>query len=76
MSRSRRKTPIVGITTSESEKQDKRKANRALRTATRRAVATGAEIMPLPNDVSKVWAMSKDGKAYIDPIMQPKAMRK
>jgi hypothetical protein len=76
MSRSHRKTPIVPITTSESEKQEKRKANRALRKAVRHAVAVGAEIMPLPEDVGNVYAMSKDGKTYIDSEKYPKAMRK
>ncbi len=66
MSRSRRKTPIVPITTSESEKQEKQKANRALRKAVRHAVAIGAEVIPLPENVGNVYAMSKDGKTYID----------
>jgi hypothetical protein len=76
VSRSRRKTPIVPITTSDSEKQEKRKANRALRKAVRRAVAVEAEVMPLPEDVGNVYAMSKDGKTYIDAKKYPKAMRK
>jgi hypothetical protein len=76
MSRSRRKSPIVPITTCDSEKQEKRKANRALRRAIRRAVAAEAEVMPLPEDVGNVYMMSKDGKMYIDPKEYPKAMRK
>jgi hypothetical protein len=45
MARSRRSTPIVSITNSTSEKQDKRQANRNCRAALRRALrldATGS----------------------------------
>ena len=76
MARSRRKTPIVPITTCVSEKQEKRKANRALRKAVRHAIATEAEVMPVANDVSNVWSMSKDGKMYVNPKQDPRVMRK
>ncbi|MDO5058510.1 MAG: hypothetical protein Q4D82_01040 [Neisseria sp.] len=39
MSRSRRKTPIRGVTAAESEKQDKRFANRAFRRKEKMALA-------------------------------------
>lgn len=64
MSRSRRKTPIFGMTTAETEKQDKRIANRRLRAHERVALAIGADIVPTIRDVSSVWAFDKDGKRY------------
>jgi hypothetical protein len=64
MSRSRRKTPIFGMTTAETEKRDKRIANRRLRAHERVAMASGAEIVPGIRDVSSVWTFDKDGKRY------------
>ena len=64
MSRSRRRTPIVGITTADSEKDDKRQANQNLRHAVRRALRTGAEVIPTLRDVSDVWTFAKDGKHW------------
>lgn len=64
MSRSWRRTPIFGITTAESEHDDKRRANRAFRAAERKAAASGEE-MPLDlREVSDVWAHAKDGKKW------------
>lgn len=63
MSRSRRKTPICGITTARSEKDDKRRANRKLRRLTR----TDPEKNLVMRDVSDVWSFAKDGKWRIDP---------
>ena len=64
MSRSRRHVPIFGITTSESEKQDKRTANRRLRRAVRHALARGRDVLPHLREVSNVWAFDKDGKRW------------
>ncbi len=66
MSRSKRKTPITGITTCESEKQDKRKANRKLRRKTREEIKKGNDTLPLLREVSNVWDFGKDGKWYLD----------
>ena len=63
MSRSKRKTPIAGITTSASEKKDKQAANRVLRRLTR----ADPENAPLLREVSDVWSMGKDGKIRFDP---------
>ncbi len=71
MSRSRRKTPKIGITTTRSEKEDKRVANRALR----RKVRQGKSELMI-RDVSDVWAFGKDGKSRFDPHKRPKDMRK
>jgi hypothetical protein len=64
MTRSRQRTPITGITTAESEKDDKRRANRALRAGVRAAIAAGADVMPALREVSNVWKFAKDGKRW------------
>lgn len=66
MSRSRRKTPIMGITTCRSEKKDKRFNNRKLRRATKVAIGKDKEILPGMDDVSNAWTMGKDGRQYIN----------
>ena len=77
MSRSRRKTPICGITTAESEKQDKRIANRRLRRKVRAALAVEPEgVLPALREVSSVWTFDKDGKMRFDPAEWPVSMRK
>lgn len=77
MSRSRRKTPVRGITTSDTEKQDKRSANRRLRRKVRVALAVEPEgVLPALREVSCVWAFDKDGKMRFDPAERPAAMRK
>jgi hypothetical protein len=58
--------PIFGITTSDSEKQDKRRANRRLRRAVRLALDAGREVLPHLREVSNVWAFDKDGKRWRD----------
>ena len=64
MSRSRRRTPIMGMTCAESEKQDKQRANGALRTAVRDALRRGAELMPELREVSNICTFAKDGKSW------------
>jgi len=64
MARSYRHTPIFGVTTSKSEKQDKRLANRRLRRAVRMQVQRGSEVLSLLREVSNVWCFDKDGRAY------------
>jgi hypothetical protein len=63
MSRSRRKTPVLGITTAKSEKQDKRIANRKLRRAVKQRLGYDPDgVLPALREVSNVWSMDKDGK--------------
>jgi hypothetical protein len=78
MSRSRRKTPIRGVTTSDSEKFDKRVANRAERRAVKTAVVStsGFDVLPAKRERSNVWAMAKDGKIFFDATKHPKLLRK
>jgi hypothetical protein len=66
MSKSRRKTPIFGHTTTRSEKKDKRIANRMFRRITNSKIRIGLfEELPYDMDeIFNVWEMSKDGKSY------------
>lgn len=65
MSRSRKKTPISGISTARSEKQDKRLANRKLRHAVKQRLGTDPDdVLPVLREVSNVWSMAKDGKHW------------
>lgn len=63
MSRTHRKTPIVANTLAESEKKDKREANRRLRRAVKHRLKQGKATLRL-REVSNVWSMAKDGKRY------------
>lgn len=65
MSRSKRKTPKTGITTAESEKQDKRKANRKFRRKTKLQVKKGGINISELREVSNVWSFDKDGKMFL-----------
>jgi hypothetical protein len=79
MSRSRRHTPVVGIAMGTSEREDKRKANRALRRGVRTALTRtedDPEALPKLREVSDVWGMAKDGRQWINPQKYPKLMRK
>lgn len=66
MSRSYRKTPIHGITTARSEKEDKRINHGMFRARERDAIRRG-DYEDCPRDMNEVrdlWAMDKDGKCY------------
>jgi hypothetical protein len=76
MSRSKRKSPVVGMTTARSEKQDKRWNNRLLRRKIHQAIHQGDDILPHVNEVSNPWSMDKDGKRRFDPHREPKLIRK
>lgn len=73
MSRSYKKTPIIGHTTAESEKYDKKIWHRRFRHKTKdilRSMRNDPDmiddtVMPVEGDVSNTWAMSKDGKSYL-----------
>ena len=70
MSRSRRKTPIVGHTTCRSEREDKKLWHQRWRTRERTALASAspdalsAHLPLLENQVSNIWSMGKDGRSY------------
>lgn len=66
MSRSYRRTPIIGWCVCRSEKPWKRKAHRALRRAVRVELARGNwETLPRLRELSDVWTWGKDGRQYI-----------
>lgn len=72
MSRSKRHTPIIGFTTVESEKWNKRFWSRSLRVRLRNALSRGDEVMPIP--VAEYG--EKDGHQRFDPVKHPRLMRK
>jgi hypothetical protein len=74
MSRSRRKSPFCGLGSGSSEKFDKRKNNRKLRQRCKDAIRQGKESMPLMNEISDPWTMTKDGRIHLD--KDSKEMRK
>ena len=70
MSRSHRKTPIIGNTTCRSERQDKKIWHQRWRSRGRNALisaspeALDSHLPLLENQVSNVWSMGKDGHSY------------
>ncbi|MCU0437460.1 MAG: hypothetical protein MUC49_06050 [Raineya sp.] len=65
MSRSKKKTPIIGITSSETEKEDKKLANRKFRKVVKAQIKKEKDILALVKEVSNVWSFAKDGKKYV-----------
>jgi hypothetical protein len=76
MSRSCRKTPVTGITKSESDKRDKVLAHRRQRRQVRTALASGIDEIVTRRKAGDVWSFAKDGKQRFDPRCLPKLMRK
>ena len=77
MSRSRRRTPIHGITKAESEAEDKARSARMLRRKVRQADLEEEPDLPLhPKEVFNTYSMDKDGKRPFDPEKNPELMRK
>jgi hypothetical protein len=79
VSRSKRKTPITGITTAESEKRDKRIANKNLRRVAKTTIQKNEPeelTLTILREVSNVWDMKKEGKQYFNEKKNPKFMRK
>ncbi len=78
MSRSRKRTPVCGMTGASSEKQDKRLYNRRYRRVCKQAlhVNPACELLPHLRAYSNRWAMAKDGRARFDPRERPELMRK
>ena len=63
MSRSLRKNLITGITTSESEKKDKRRWNKIFRHESKVCILRGAEPPKRLKEVCNVWSGAKDGRS-------------
>ena len=77
MARSKRKTPVRGVTTAESEKADKVASHRKLRRVTKQVIQPRLETpLPLERELTNPWSMTKDGKARFDPRKHPRLMRK
>lgn len=69
MSRSKRKRPIFGNTTADSEKRDKviyhRRFRRRVADALRESLQSGEDAtFPLADEVGNQWLFDKDGKTY------------
>ena len=72
MSRSRKKTPKTGITTAESEKDNKRKANRIFRRVTKVQLKNGDSQFVNIKEVSNVWSLSEplsNGENVSSPLL-------
>ena len=77
MSRSRRKTPVTGVTAAASDKFSKAVSNRAHRQALKQATAADPETPPpTMEQAMDRWSMAKEGKIRFDPEEWPKGMRK
>lgn len=83
MSHSYKKTPICGFSKAESNKKDKRFANRNLRRESKETINNALSMdnldnlaVPIMRECSCVWAFAKDGKQFFDPLKHPKEMRK
>lgn len=63
MSRSKRKTPISGITTAASDKPFKVREHKRERAAVRDSLAVGSDL-PHPKEFGNPWDSEKDGKQY------------
>lgn len=65
MSRSKRKSPITGITTASSERFDKSKWHRRFRRAENQRIESSPESEPHHiRQFADPWSMAKDGKRY------------
>lgn len=70
MSRSRRRTPICGLTTARSEADDKRIWHKRARARIRMLIhRAGADDTPVldQREVSNPWSMAKDGRQRLEP---------
>jgi hypothetical protein len=78
MSRSKKRTPVCGMTRACSEKRDKRFYNRRYRRACNQALHVNpvCELLPLLREYINPAAMAKDGKVRFDPQRFPGLMRK
>jgi hypothetical protein len=78
MSHSRRKRPFTGNTLAESEKDEKRSANRRARRVSGVILRTTGDETAVPHRraISDPWWMAKDGKQRFDPTAYPGLLRK
>jgi hypothetical protein len=78
MIRSQKRTPIAGLTTAKSEKDDKRLPNRRIRRRVKVVLAGRPEddLLPTRRELSNPWTMAKDGKIWLDPDLYLDELRK
>jgi hypothetical protein len=77
MARSKRRTPVRGATTSESEKSDKAASHRKIRRTIRQIVPIEPDaVLPLEKELTNTFAMAKDGKVRFDPKKSPSLLCK
>jgi hypothetical protein len=78
MSRSRRRTPITGVTGEASSTQDQVKAHRRERTTIKARLRRRRDdaALPPPHAFSDPWDWMIEGKRRFDPRQFPKLMRK
>ena len=78
MSRSKKSTPVCGMTAASSEKRDKRLYNRRYRRVCKQVIHVdhARELLPLLREYSNPGAMGKDGKMWFDPKERPELLRK
>lgn len=78
MSRSRKHTPVTGVTGARSEKRDKVAAHRRERRRVRHVLHAepAAEVLPHTRELSNPWAYDKDGKLYRGAAIAPRELRK
>jgi len=75
MSNSRKKTPICGMTTADSDKRFKSAEHRRERRAVRQILEAGDGV-PDPIEFGNPWASEKDGKRWFDRSGFPELMLK
>lgn len=75
MSRSHRKTPIIGVTKAPSDKTFKTGEHRRARRALNQTDLT-ADDAPHEKQFGDPWRADKDGKHPFDPKERPELMRK
>lgn len=69
MARSKKKNNISGVTICDSEKDEKRIANRSLRRKNKQEVKMGREVFTIKKENSNVWDFGKDGRQIqTDPL--------
>ena len=75
MSRSKKKTKIQAVSNTDTEKEDKRDANRKLRGKVKQQVKNGKETLVKLKKAYNVWLFNKVVKNY-NPELDEKKMRK
>lgn len=67
MSRSRKKVAVCGWTCKESEKKDKRIANRKFRKLTKQNILNNFDKIPWRmREITQIWDFAKDGKQKLE----------